>query len=78
MIGDLARRIDLVPDVRDLALEGGDALNQSSEDRKGAGRVPDGGSRVLDRFKVVGQAKQPQRFERASVDAERVKDGFEV
>jgi hypothetical protein len=58
--------------------KGGDLLNQASEYWKGAGRVLDGRSRMLDRFKVVGQAKQPQRFERASVNAERVKDGVEV
>ena len=72
------RRIDLAPDVGDLAPERRDRLDERTQDGKRRLEPGDGAARLLDRLEIVGEAEQPQRLERAAFDAERVEDLVEV
>jgi hypothetical protein len=78
MVGDLAGRIDLAAHVGDFAGEGDDGRDQTGQDRERSSQLAHGRARLLDRFEVVRQPEQPQRFERPSLDVEPVENVVEI
>ena len=70
VVGHLARGLDLVPGLGDLAAERRPALGQGLQDGKGVLGPADGGAGGVDRLEELGQAQQAQRFEGPALDGE--------
>ena len=78
VVEHLPRCIDGAPHRGDLLLEGGDARNETGEDRKRSAGVSHGASRLFDRIDEVRQAAKRERLERTALDVERGKRIWQV
>ncbi len=77
IVGDVTGGVDLAADVGDL---GGTTrpVRRCARAEESCRPRSDGTATLLDRFQVVGQRQQAQRFERAAVDRQRARMVVEV
>ena len=71
VVGDLARRIDLVADLRSFASKRRRAGACRLEQRKRAGRASNRPARLVDRVEKVCEGDQTKRLERTSFNRQR-------
>ena len=78
IVHDLAGRIDLAADLRDLTLERRDRFDDAREQRERCPRAADAGGARLDRREKCRERNQRQRLERTAFDGQRRQDLVEV
>jgi len=78
VVGHVARRFDLPPHIGDLGRKRCDGVDLLAEDRKRGSDFSDHLARLLNRLEIIAKLQEPERFERSSVDGERVEDGVEI
>ena len=74
VIDHIARLIDLLPRLRNLARERGGAAAHLIEQRERAGDPANGGPRLFDRVEKRRQRQEARRFERPALDREDVQN----
>ena len=78
VIHHLARRIDLVARLGDLALEGRHRRARLIEQRVRRSHTPDGVPGVVHRLEKRGECQEPKRLQRTALDGERAQDSRKV
>ena len=78
IVHDLAGRIDLAPDVRDLRLEAGGGSRDRAQDRVRPAGAADSRSGCFDRGEEVGERQELARIEGAAFDRQRCQARVEV